>query len=182
MRSWIFWPIAIAAVILIGAANHSAESRKSMSEESTQPAAMYLWPVYPPDGWFHNLESSRKVGLQIMTPKPTDSDAVIYVQASLKEKDLELRIASSHENLRKSAPTTTISKMPEVLRKNGQPAFQFYRYETPGAQQQPLEYVAFGEARYADGKMFALTVTLTGNDPRAIEKYGAIYRTFLAAH
>lgn len=179
MRKVTLPVIAAAALALF---NTDPRAEKSMNDSGSSADARYLWPVFPPDGWFHNLESSRKVGVQIMTPRPTDSDALIYVVASLKKKDLEVSIAESHVNMRQAAPSTKITKMPEVARKNGQAAFQPYRYETPGAQQQPLEYVAFGEARYSDGKMFKLTVTLTGNDPRAIEKYRALYWAFLAAH
>ncbi len=113
MRKVTLPVIAAAAFALF---NTDPRAEKSMNDSGSSADARYLWPVFPPDGWFHNLESSRKVGVQIMTPRPTDSDALIYVVASLKKKDLEVSIAENHVNMRQSAPSTKITKMPEVAR------------------------------------------------------------------
>ena len=179
----ISWVIAAAALILMGA-DLNAQQKKPAKDSKAEEEVMYLWPVTPPAGWFHNREGSRKVGLQVMTSKPTDADALIYVEASLLRDDLVFSkiVAAAADDLRRSSRNTKVTKMPEVARKNGKPPFQVFRIENPSKPHQPLEFIAYGQATDADGTKFALTVTIAGHEARVIEGYGEIYRAFLAAH
>jgi hypothetical protein len=182
-RLAISWMIAAATLIILSN-DLSAQQKKPRKDSKAEEEVRYLWPVTPPAGWFYNREGSEKVGLQVMTSKPTDADALIYVEANPLRDDLVFSkiVAAAADDLRQSSRNAKVTKLPEVARKNGKPPFQLFRLENPSKPHQPLEFVAYGIATHTDGKTFALTVTIAGHEAKVIEGYGELYRAFLAAH
>lgn len=177
---WKPWIIATAALFLLGT-DLSAQQKK---DSKAQEEVMYLWPVTPPAGWHYNREGSEKLGVQVMTPRPKDADALIYVEASPLKDDLQFSkiVAAAADDLRRSSRNAKVTKLQEVARKNGKPPFQLFRIENPSKPHQPLEFIAYGKATHVDGTTFALTVTIAGHEAKVVEGYGEIYRAFLAAH
>jgi hypothetical protein len=175
--------IVVAALTLLST-DLNAQQKKPAKDSKAEEEVVYLWPVTPPAGWFHNREGSEKVGLQVMTSKPKDADALIYIEANPLRNDLAFSkiVAAAAEDLRRSSRNAKVTRLPEVARKNGNPPFQLFRIEQPSKPHQPLEFVAYGKAAEPDGTLFILTVTIAGHDAKVIEGYGEIYRTFLAAH
>jgi hypothetical protein len=177
-------PILVATTVAFLTSNASAEVRKYTRVLQGQSIPTYLVAVTPPQGWFLNEKSSENTGLQIMTPKPTNSDVLIYVEAIPNNKGVEVSraIALDQHGALQAQSDTKFTKMLEVARKNGADPFQIYRRDNPSKRHQPVEYVAYGAHREADNSLYFLTVTMSGHDPAAIEKYLPLYRDFLAAH
>ena len=178
--------ITIMGAIALSAAAH-AEVQKYMNITDGKLVPAFLLVATPPDGWVLEEQTSKERGVQMFVPKAQtfrNADVLMYVRVSYKQKDLELPqfIANSQKRWRNVHPDTKITKMPEVVRKNGKAAFLPYQYENPSVREQPFEYVAFAEDGDKDGNTFTLMVALTGGGRKAIEKATPAYNAFLRAH
>ena len=178
--------IAMAGVIALSANAH-AEVKKFMNIAGGKMQPFFRLEVTPPKGWIMEEQATKKYGVQMLVPKGktfANADALIYVKVSYKPKDLDQAqfIKNSQDRWREEVPDSKITKMPEVARANGKPAFLPYQYENPSQPKQPFEYVSFGEDGDKDGNTFNLMVTITGGDRKVIEKAAASYNEFLRAH
>jgi hypothetical protein len=185
-KKWMSCTIALAALIALNA-NVRAEVKKFMDISGGKMQPFFRLEATPPKGWIVEEEATKKYGVQMLVPKGktfANADALIYVKVSYKQNDLDQAqfIKNSQDRWSQTVPDTKITKLPEILRANGKPAFQPYQYENPSVPKQPFEYVAFGEDGDKDGNTFNLMVTITGGDRKIIEKAAASYNEFLRAH
>ena len=176
----------MAGVIALSANAH-AEVKKFMNIAGGKMQPFFRLEVTPPKGWIMEEQATKKYGVQMLVPKGktfANADALIYVKVSYKPNDLDQAqfIKNSQDRWREEVPDSKITKMPEVARANGKPAFLPYQYENPSQPKQPFEYVSFGEDGDKDGNTFNLMVTITGGDRQVIEKAAASYNEFLRAH
>ena len=141
----------------------------------------------PPANWVEEPEASKQYGMQMLVPRGStfgNADALLYVKVSAKQKDQDLPafIEVSQSRWKQSVRDTKISRIDDVPRKNGMPAFISYRYENPSIPQQAFEAVSFAHDKDSDGNTFVLMVALTGPKKEAIDQAMEAYREFLRNH
>jgi len=149
--------------------------------------ARYRLVLTPPPGWVEETEATKRHGIQMLVPRGrtfASADALLYVKVSLKQKDQDLTafIAVSQGRWRQSVSDTKITRIDDVPRKNGMPAFISYRYENPSRPQQAFEAVSYAHDKDKDGNIFVLMVALTGAKKEAIDQAMDAYRGFLRNH
>jgi len=165
-----------------------AEVKKFVSLCGAQKICpFYRLALNPPPGWVEEPEASKRYGLQMLVPRGRtfgNADVLLYVKVSvkLKDQDIPAFIAVSQSRWKQSVPDTKISRIDDVPRKNGMPAFISYRYENPSRPGQAFEAVSYGHDKDKDGNTFVLMVALTGGKKEAIDQAMDAYREFLRNH
>ena len=167
----------------------SAEVKKFMRHcpERQQLCAFFDLVLTPPQGWLLDEQASRENRVQMLLPRGKTfhgADAVMYVRVSPKQKDQELAefVRVSQQRWKESVPDSKITKLPDVERANGKPAFLSYRYENPSRPQQRFEAVSFAHDKDSDGNEFTVMVALSGMKKQAVDGAMKPYQAFLKAH
>jgi hypothetical protein len=147
----------------------------------------YRLALTPPTNWMVEPDASKKYRMQMMVPRGRtfgNADALLYVKVSVKQKDQEIPafIAMSQGRWKQSVPDTKMTRIEDVPRKNGMPAFVSYRYENPSRPEQAFEAVSYAHDKDKDGNTFVLMVALTGAKKEAIDQAMDAYREFLRSH
>lgn len=184
---------ALSLAIIAGVAGPAhAEVKKFMNMCGGGPQGLQLCPSYQvvlnaPDGWQEDKDASKKNRVQVVVPKGKtfgDAPALIYFKVSLREKDRSLDdfIALSHDRWLKSVPDAKITRLGEVERNNGKPAFLSYRFDNPSKPQQAAEIVSYGFDADTDGNDFVVMVVMTGRDKKALDQADKPYKALLRAH
>ena len=184
--------IAGAASVIVGLLLASTSPRAEVLKLVRMCSGQQLCPYYelvlkPPEKWFMDKEASKQNGVQMMLPQGKNfgnADAVMYVKVSLREKGQDLAdfIRVSQERWKQAVSDAKISKIADVERANGMPAFISYRYENPSRPQQRFEAVSFAHDKDKDGNEFVLMVALTGMQKKAIDQAMTPYNAFLKTH
>jgi hypothetical protein len=176
----------LAAALAQSAAQ--AEVKKFLSMCGPQKLCpSYRLVLTPPPDWVEEPEATKQYGMQMLVPRGStfgDADALLYVKISTKQKDQDLAafINTSQSRWKQSVRDTKISRIDDVPRKNGMPAFVSYRYENPSVAQQAFEAVSFAHDKDNEGNSFVLMVALTGAKKEAIDQAMDAYREFLGNH
>jgi hypothetical protein len=186
LTKWIIATVATLSLV-VSAANAHAEVQKFMNISGGKMLPYFRLIATPPNGWVVEEEATKKYGVQMLVPKGKNfgnAAALIYVKVSYRQKDTDQAqfIKSNNDNWLAEVPDAKITKMPDVTRTNGKPAFQLYQYVNPSVPKQPFEYLAFGEDSDKDGNTFNLMITVTGGNQKVIEKAAGAYNEFLRSH
>jgi hypothetical protein len=126
-------------------------------------------------------------GPQIYVPRGrtfADAEALIYVEVTYNDdqRSLEAFIETSQARWRAAVGAASIDPLPSEPRRNAAPAYQLFRYHTPGRPQQAHEIVAFGRDADRAGDAFFVMVVLTAATRAAIDANEPAYRQALRAH
>jgi hypothetical protein len=186
LKKWIIATISALSVMTLGTSAH-AEVQKFMNISGGKMQPYFRLITTPPEGWVVEEQATKKYGVQMLVPKGKtfgDAPALIYVKVSYRQKDTDQAkfIKDSNDYWLGKVPDAKITKMPDVTRANGKPAFQLYQYVNPSVPKQPFEYLAFGEDSDKDGNTFNLMITVTGGNQKVIENALPAYNEFLRAH
>jgi hypothetical protein len=140
----------------------------------------------PPD-WVEEAEATREYRMQFLVPRGRtfgNAEALLYVKISPQRDNQELAdfIRVSQSRWKESVRDSKITRIEDVTRTNGMPAFVSYRYENPSVPQQAFEAVSFAHDKDGDGNTYVLMVALTGRKKEAIDRAMDAYREFLRNH
>ncbi len=181
-------PAALAAALLAGAPNASAEVQKFVAYCNGQLCPYYQLVLTPPDGWVIDKEATAQNKIQMIVPKGMDfgnAPALIYVQVFLhrdKQQPLEDFARVSNERWLAGVKGARITPLPPVERANGKPAFLRFAFENPNNKQQAYEVGAFGIDADNDGNEFVLDVVMSGRAQKDLDRADKDYVAFLKAH
>jgi len=166
-----------------------AEVQKTLYMCGTNKLCPFMKLIFtPPDGWVIDEKATNSKKMQIMVPKGTNfsnAQPLIYIEVSWhkdKQEPLAEFVRVSNEHWQTSSRDTKISERPAVECTNGKPAFLSFFYENPSNSQQAYEVVSFGLDSDNDNNEFVVTVGMTANSKKAIERADKDYVAFLAAH
>ena len=179
---------AASLALLLGlGVNAHAEIRKHVLLCDGQLCPFFEIILKAPDGWAEDKDASKQNNVQIVLPKGKNfrnAEALIYVKITAKDKNQPLSdfIKVSQDRWRKSVPDTRISKLANVERANGKPAFETYTYENPSRPQQAFEIAAFGIDTDAEGNDYVVQVVITGRAKKAIAQAEKPFQTLLRTH
>jgi len=179
--------ILAATFLLALGSRANAEIKKYVLMCDGQLCPFFELVLKAPDGWAEDKDASKQNNVQIVLPKGKNfgnAEALIYVKITAKDKAQPLAdfIKVSQDRWRKSVPDTKISKLANVERANGKPAFETYSYENPSRPQQGFEIAAFGVDSDVEGNDYVLHVVITGPSKKAIAQAEKPFQTLLRTH
>ena len=178
---------ASLALLLALGAQANAEVKKFLEMCDGKLCPYFELVLKAPDGWSEDKAASKRNRVQVLLPNSKtfgNAEALIYVKVTAKDKAQPLAdfIKVSQDRWRKSLPDTKISKLANVQRANGKPAFETYTYENPSQPQQGFEIAAFGVDSDVEGNDYVLQVVITGPSKKAIAATEKPFQTFLRTH
>ena len=119
------------------AAPATAEIEKFMRHCDGKLCASFRASITVPEGWVEDKEASRELGVQMLLPKgqsiskrrpPRSMRWCATTRTSSRSRPLR----ATPTGIGKSAPRTPrSSKLPDVARQNGKPAFERHQFEAP---------------------------------------------------
>ena len=177
----------LTAIAFCAATPARAEVKKFMQICDGKMCPLYEAVLTLPEGWVEDKAATKQNKVQVIVPKGQNfgsAEALIYVKVSHQDKDRTLDDLArvSEEHWRKSVPDSKISKLPDVTRANGKPAFVSSRYENPSKPQQAYEIVSFAMDSDTDGNTFSLMVVMTGRSKKALDQAQRPYQALLRTH
>jgi hypothetical protein len=123
----------------------------------------------------------------MMLPKGLDFEkapAKIYVLVRYnKDKGPVSAIArDTYSDWKKRAKNAKVSKLPEVARANGKPAFERHQFEASKLEEQGFETTSLVADIDKDGNAYVVVVCLSANTREAFKSAEAAYLSILKAY
>ncbi|MGE3149071.1 MAG: hypothetical protein AB7K04_08395 [Pseudorhodoplanes sp.] len=177
----------LAFLPLSGTMTAHAEIKKFILTCDGKLCPHYEVVLMPPKGWNIDATASKQNRIQVIVPNGKtfgNAAALIYLKVSMKNKNQPLSdfIRVSQERWKQSVPDTKISRLPDITRENGKPAFEPYRYENPSKPQQAAEIVSFGIDADTDGNEFFVMAVMSSRSQKELDRASDAYRTLLRTH
>jgi hypothetical protein len=178
--------LALAALSLL-AAPATAEIEKFMRQCDGKLCASYRASITVPEGWVEDKEAGRELGVQMLLPKGVDFEkapAKIYALVRYnKDKQPVSAIAKdTYRDWRERAKKAKVTKLPEVARQSGKPAFELHRFEASELKEQGFEQTALAADGDKDGNAFVVVLCLSANTREAFKAAEAAYMSILKAY
>ena len=177
---------AVASLIAAAGPAH-AEIEKFMRDCDIKLCVFYRASITVPDGWIEDAEASRELGVQMMLPKGQDFEkapAKIYVlvRYNKDKKPVSAITQDTFHDWKNRAKNAKVSKLPEVARANGKPAFERHHFEALKLEEQGFETTSLSADTDKDGNAFVVVVCLSANTREAFKSAEAAYLSILKAY
>jgi hypothetical protein len=177
---------AVAGLMAVAIPAH-AEIEKFMLQCDGKLCPFFRASVIVPEGWVEDAEATRALGVQMLLPKGQDFEkapAKIYVLVRYnKDKGLASVITRDvYSDWKKRAKNAKVTKLPEVVRANGKPAFERHQFEAPKLEEQGFETTSLAADSDKDGNAFVVVVCLSANTREAFKSAEAAYLSILKAY
>jgi hypothetical protein len=176
----------LVAGLIAGAPAH-AEIEKFMEHCDGKLCAFFRAPIVIPDGWVENAEATKELRVQMLLPKGQEFEAApakIYVLVRyLKDKDpLAAVIQTAHRDWQARDKRAKVTKLGDVARANGKPAFVRHQFEAPKLKEQGFEATSLALDADKDGNTYVVVVCLSSNTREAYKSAEAAYLSILKAY
>lgn len=187
ISSLIRFAAGLAVAGLIAAAPAHAEIEKFMLHCDGKLCPFFRASVTIPEGWVEDAEATRALGAQMMLPKGLDfgkAPAKIYVLVRYnKDKGPVSAITrDTYSDWKKRAKNAKVSKLSEVTRANGKPAFERHQFEAPKLEEQGFEMTSLAADTDKDGNAYVVVVCVSANTREAFKSAEAAYLSILKAY
>lgn len=184
-----------AALLLIGfsaATPAKAEIEKFMApcgekEKKVTLCASFRASITIPEGWVQDKEASAYFDAQMLLPKGFDFEkapAKIYVvvRYNRDKQPISDFMPDSIKDWKSRAKNAKISKLDDLSRGGGKPAFQRHQFEAPGLDEQGYEFQSVTSDGDKDGNQFVVTITLSANTRAAFKAAEPAYLAILSKY
>ncbi len=177
----------LAVAGLIAAAPAHAEIEKFMRHCDGKLCPFFRASITVPEGWVEDAEATRELGVQMMLPKGLDFEkapAKIYVlvRYNRDKGPVSAITRDTYSDWKKRAKNAKVSKLPEVARANGKPAFERHQFEAPKLEEQGFEMTSLAADTDKDGNAYVVVVCISANTREAFKSAEAAYLSILKAY
>ncbi len=164
-----------------------AQIEKAMRHCYGQPCPYFRAPITIPDGWAEHDDASRELDVQMLLPKDQEfNTAPAHIYVSVRQnRNKEARPAMLREIYSEWKDWMTDGKMTrlaDVSRANGKPAFQRYQLDAPDLAVQRFEIASMVLDGDKDGNEFFVVVYLSGKTREALKSNEAAYLSILKSY
>lgn len=137
-----------------------------------------------PDGWVEDNEATRYFNAQFLLPKDVDFDdapAKIYVVVRYNRNKQPIAdfVPDAIADWQSRARDAKITRLEDVPRGEGKPAFERRRFEAKSLKEQGYELQSVTTDGDKDGNDFVVTITLSANSRKALEAAEPAYLAIL---
>jgi hypothetical protein len=159
---------------VLGAAPAAAEIEKILNPCDQKLCPFFRASIVIPDGWVEDREATRYFNSQFLLPKDVDFDhaqAKIYVvvRYNRNKQPISDFIPAAIADWRSQAKDAKITRLDDLPRGDGKPAFERRAFEAPRLKEQGYELQAVTTDDDRDGNQFIVTITLSANSRGALE-------------
>lgn len=176
---------AIFGVIgLLMAPPAHAEIEKFMHLCDQKMCPFFRASITLPDGWVEDQEATRYFNSQFLLPKGLDFDAAqakIYVAVRYNRNKQPIAdfIPDAISDWRSRAKDAKITRLEDLPRGDGKPAFERRQFEAKSLKEQGHELQAVTTDGDNDGNAFIVTITLSANSRQALQAAEPAYLAIL---
>jgi hypothetical protein len=177
---------ALAAVTLL-AAPASAEIEKFMRDCDMKLCVFYRASITVPEGWVEDKEASSALGVQMLLPKGVDFEKApvkIYalVRYNKEKQPVSAITKDTYRDWRERSKKAKVTKLPDVARQSGKPAFESHRFEASELKEQGFEMTALAADSDKDGNAFVVVLCLSADTRESFKAAEAAYMSILQAY
>ncbi len=177
---------------LFAAAPAKAEIEKFMTpcgdkQEKVKLCASFRASIAIPQGWVQDKEASEYFDAQMLLPKGLDFEkapAKIYVvvRYNRDKQPISDFMPDSIKDWKSRAENAKITKLDDLQRGGGKPAFQRHKFEAPSLDEQGYEFQSVTIDDDKDGNQFVVTITLSANTREAFKAAEPAYLAILSKY
>lgn len=181
-----FFAAAFAAVgVLVLPAR--AEIEKFMRDCDMKLCVTYRASITVPEGWVEDKEASGALGVQMLLPKGQDFEkapAKIYalVRYNKDKQPVSAITRDTYRDWKERSTKARVTKLADVARTSGKPAFERHQFEAPELDEQGFEQTALVADSDKDGKAFIVVLVLSANTRAAYKASEPAYLSLLKAY
>jgi len=140
--------------------------------------------ITPPDGWVEDSEATRYFNAQFLLPQGVEFDdapAKIYVvvRYNRNKQPISDFVPDAIADWQRRARDAKITRLDDLSRGDGKPAFERRRFEAKSLKEQGYELQAVTTDGDKDGNAFVVTITLSANSRKALEAAEPAYLAIL---
>ncbi len=177
----------LAVAGLIAATPARADIEKFMEHCDGKLCAFFRAPIVIPDGWEENAEATHELRVQMLLRKGEDFEkapAKIYVLVRYNNDKAPVSTITqdTYRDWKNRAKNAKISKLPDVVRANGKPAFEHHAFEAPKLEEQGFETTALAADTDKDGNALVVVVCLSANTREAFKAAEPAFISILKAY
>ena len=178
--------VALVCVSLL-AVPARADIEKLMRQCDGKLCAYFRASITVPEGWVEDAEASRELGVQMLIPKGQafeKAPAKIYalVRYNKDKAPVSAITRDTYRDWKERAKNAKITKLADVVRANGKPAFERHQFEAPKLEEQGFETTALAADGDKDGNAFVVVLCLSANNREAYKSAEAAYLSMLKAY
>jgi hypothetical protein len=176
---------SFAGLVLAQPAN--AEIEKFMNPCDHKICAFFRASITVPVGWVEDKEATRYFNSQFLLPSGVDFDraqAKIYVvvRYNRAKQPIAAFVPDTLADWRSRAKDAKITRLDDLPRGNGKPAFERRQFEARSLQEQGYELQSVTTDGDKDGNEFIVTITLSANSRKALEAAEPAYLAILGKY
>ena len=174
-----------AGLVLAQPAN--AEIEKFMNPCDRKICAFFRASITVPVGWVEDKEATRYFNSQFLLPSGVDFDraqAKIYVvvRYNRTKQPIAAFVPDALADWRSRAKDAKITRLEDLPRGNGKPAFERRQFEARSLREQGYELQSVTTDGDKDGNEFIVTITLSANSRKALEAAEPSYLAILGKY
>jgi hypothetical protein len=180
--------IVFACVGLLAAsAPAKAEIEKFMRHCDGKLCVYYRASITIPEGWVEDPEAGRELGVQMLLPKGQAFEAApakiyVLVRYNKEKKPVSAIARDTYRDWHERAKNAKVTKLDDVARQNGKPAFERHQFDAPKLPEQGFEMTSLAADGDKDGNAYVVVVCLSANTREAMKSAEAAYLSILKAY
>ena len=176
--------VALVFACLLAATPATAEIEKILNPCEQKLCVFFRASIVIPDGWVEDRDATRYFNSQFLLPKGVDFDhaqAKIYVvvRYNRNKQPISDFVPAAIADWQSRAKDAKITRLDDLPRGDGKPAFERRTFEAPSLKEQGYELQAVTTDGDKDGNQFVVTIVLTANSPGAFKAAEPAYLAIL---
>lgn len=184
MQSYHSFGAIVGFIGLLFAMPAHAEIEKFMHLCDQKLCPSFRASITLPDGWVEDSEATKYFNSQFLLPQGVDFDAApakIYVAVRYNRTKQPIAdfIPDAIADWKSRAKDAKISRLEDLSRGDGKPAFERRQFEAKSLEEQGYELQAVTQDGDKDGNEFIVTITLSANSRKALEAAEPAYLAIL---
>jgi hypothetical protein len=178
---------AFALMGLLTATPATAEIDKFMNPCDGKMCAFFRASITIPEGWVEDKEATKYFNSQFLLPKGVEFDkapAKIYVVVRFNRNKQPISdfMPDNIADWRSRAKDAKITKLDNLSRGDGKPAFERHQFEARSLKEQGYELQSVTTDGDKDGNQFIVTITLSANSRAAFKAAEPAYLAILGKY
>ena len=174
--------LGFAALLLALPAN--AEIQKIMNPCGHKLCGFFRASITLPTGWVEDEEATRYFNSQFLLPEGVDFDSApakiyVVVRYNRNKQPISNFIPDAIADWRSRAKDAKITRLDDLSRGDGKPAFERRQFEAKSLEEQGYELQSVTTDGDKDSNEFIVTITLTANSRQALEVAEPAYLAIL---
>lgn len=178
----------LGAAVVCGVASlggtATADIEKIMNQCDNKLCPFFRASITIPPGWTEDKEATRYFNLQFLLPvgvafEKAPAKIYVVVRYNRNRQPISDFIPEGIADWKGRAKDAKITKLDDLPRGEGKPAFERRQFEAASLKEQGYELQAITADGDKDGNQFVVSIMLSANSPAALKAAEPAYRAIL---